>query len=262
MKNLLLLFLVIIIYAPNAYNQTFGDTLSKKEKRFIHPESKYFSFAYGLGFNSISTKDPNNFLTQGLQMRNNSKLPSLIYEHGIGNNFFFEMGYTYLRQGVFYGRQVNTMSFSRYYSFFSNHNIQLGIGYRVINKNNFHFFDLHGGIFMGIPNKKIKNLPIVQIDNYEDYYTTNKYSIFLSVNHISSLSLGTYFGISKEIRLSKDVFFFIKYIQQFGIKPLISGTLELSSSQIDFVDEPVTYKVRGGGAFVIGGLKIQLFKNQ
>lgn len=195
-------------------------------------------------------------------MQNNTYVPTFSYEHGIGNNLFAEIGYSRIGQGIFYERKVDQQSFSGYYSLFSSHNIQLGVGYRVINKKNFNFFNLHGGIFVGIANQKIDNLPREYNRVNLDFITNYEYTITSVVSDFQPLAFGAYLGISKEIRLSKDVRMFIKCVQQFGVIPLLSGTFGLSSSQIDFVDEPATYKVRSGGTLITGGLKIQLFRKK
>jgi len=261
MKKILLLLLIISCTIPKAFTQS--DTiLSKKERRFIHEKSKYISFSNGFGFTSIRVKDPNNFLNQGLQMQNTTFVPNIMYEHGIANSFFAELGYSSIWQGVFYSRIINDIGFSSYSRLYRNHNIQFGGGYRIINKNNFHFFNLHGGVFIGFSNKKITNLPINYGSENVDPVSNYPFTITTKINNFSPISFGTYLGISKELRLSKDVRFFVKYIQQFGFKNTMSGTFELASDQINFVNEPVTFKISGGGAFVTGGLKILLFKKQ
>lgn len=232
----------------------------KIEKRFIHPRSKYLTFSAGWGFTSILVKDPNHFLTEGVLMQNNTYLPQLMYEHGIANNFFGELGYSFIHQGVFYGRKLDVKSFSSYYRFFGNHTIQIGIGYRVITKNNLHFFNIHGGIFAGIANRKINNLPIEYSVDRLDFFTNYKYTTLMRLNDFNSLAFGAYLGISKEIRLSKDVRFFLKGIQLFGMRSILSGTIELSSDEIDFINEPASFEVRSGGFLLTAGLKIQLFK--
>jgi len=261
MKTLLLL-LIISCTIPKAFTQS--DTiLSKKEQRFIHPKSKYLSFSLGLGFTSIVVSDPNNFLTQGIQMQNNVKFPDISYEQGIRSNVFFETGYSYYQQGVFFGRKVNDISFSSYYLSHFNHYLNVGSGYRLISKNNLHFLNIHGGFFIGISKNKINDL----VDGFHvsmiDEVTNLPFSIVSTQTSYSRLSLGAYLGISKEFRLSQDVRLFVKYIQRFGLKTTIGGEFILSSNEIDFINEPATYKVLGGGgAFLSLGLKIQLFKNK
>jgi hypothetical protein len=102
----------------------------------------------------------------------------------------------------------------------------------------------------------------LSINLKRDIITNAKYEVNVNVNNFSPISVGPYLGISKEFRLSKDIRFFAKYIQRFGLKTIMSGDIVLTSEEIDFVDEPATFKVRGGGAFVTFGLKILLFRNR
>ena len=260
------LFLIVLIYitaSSVAYAQEGDDKLSKKEKRYIHPKSKYLSFSFGFGFTSTVVTDPNNFLDQGVLMSNSAYIPNIMYEHGVTSNFFAEIGYSFIRQGISYSRIVeNVGGFSSYSSNYHNHDVQIGTGYRVINQNNLHFINLHAGFFFGFANAKLTDLPFQYGNNRTDIVSGLPYSIGVSINGFKAISFGPYLGVSKELWLSKDVRFFMKYIQRFGLITTMSGDFVLTSNEIEFVEEPATFAVRGGGAFITLGLKISLFNSK
>lgn len=267
MKKILLTVVLFCWCFPTLFSQNEEKVNSTKkekriEKRFIHPKSKYLSVSAGWGFTSTHIQDPSNFLNEGLIMQNNTYLPNIMYEHGIVNNFFCEIGYSYIGQGIAFKRKFDGIGGSSYSEFYSNHDFQLGMGYRVINKSNYHFLNIHAGLFVGFANEKLEDLPMTSAYTRTDHVTNSKYLLTRSITKFHPISFGPYLGVSKELRLSKDVRFFVKYIQRFGLNSIMSGTFELSSDEITFDQDKATFQVRGGGAFITGGLKILLFKNK
>ena len=178
-----------------------------------------------------------------------------MYEHGIKHNIFAEIGYSRTRQGVFF----SSVAGSAYSGLYFANDIHLGVGYRLIAKNNnLNFINFHSGIFLGFANIKESSLQSSFGRNETDPITNKQYSVSATITNFNSVAIGPYVGISKEFRMSKEVRFFAKYIQRFGVSSIMSGTFTLSSDEIDFVEEPATFKVTGGGAFVTFGLKIGL----
>ncbi|MCC5923403.1 MAG: hypothetical protein JJT77_06440 [Crocinitomicaceae bacterium] len=258
MKNLLLIVVLFswcfqILFSQN--NQKANLTIKEKhiDKRYVHPKSKYISISGGWGFTSTVFDAPISYFNKGLYMSNNTYLPNVTYEHGIKNNYFGEIGYSYIGQGI------GGFLYSRFYS---NHDFQIGMGYRFINKSNYQFFNIHTGLFIGLANEKLENLPHISVYTRFDQIKESEYFFTRNVTAFQPISFGPYIGISKEFRLFKDVRFFIKYMQRFGSIPTMSGTFKLSSNEIDFDNDFATFKVRGGGAFITGGLKILLFKKK
>lgn len=265
--------LIISFFVPFIFSQTKEEIKSNKkkqriEKRYIHPQSKYISVSAGWAFSSTHTKDPNNFLQQGLVMGNNNYFPNIMYEHGIKNNFFGEIGYDYTRQGIRMTRNMgDNLSWSSYGRFdpkHSSHNVILGAGYRVVGKNNYHFLNLHGGMFFSFSNrsKQTMNPLLGGYATYDISEPNNElnYQIYSKLNSYSSFTFGPYIGISKEFRIAKDVRLFVKYIHRFGLISNFSGTYSFSDN-LNF-DKEATYNVRGGGGFISGGLKVLLFKKK
>lgn len=230
-------------------------------KRFIHPKSKYLTFSAGFGFTSIATKDPNNFLRQGILMGNNTYVPEIRYEHGIKNSIFAEIGISQIGQGIFKKMRFGDDEVAFYNRLYKSYYTDFGAGYRLKNANNFHFANFHAGIFLSVANANRANIP----NEYGVLVTDNNFNSTLITTNIlkfQPIGFGSYIGISKDFRLSKDVRFFVKYIQRFGLVNTLSGTFGLSSQSTDFDASPASFKVRGGGAFITGGLKILLFKKK
>lgn len=262
MNKSILIFLLFSNSIFVLYGQINDIEPSRNDKRYIHPKSKYLSFSSGWGFTSTIVKDPSNFLDQGIIRGNNSYVPSFTYEQGIKNNFFAEIGYSRIAQGIRYTiSAVGKGRSSSYSSKYQNHDIQIGGGYRVIIKNNFNFFNVHVGVFTGFANRKFSDLQSNYGFNKTDKLTGSKYEINVNINNFKSLAFGPYLGISKELRLSKDVRFFAKYIQRFGLVSIMSGEFLLTSDELIFADEPATFEVTGGGGFITLGLKIGLFND-
>lgn len=241
-------------------------TRLKIEKRFIHPESKYITISGGWAFTSTHTKDPNNFLKSGLVMMNNHIFPNVRYEHSIGQSTFLETSYEFGKIGINMGRNMTEEKswdkYSRFYKDHNNHILQIGCGYRIIGKNKFHFLNLHTGLFLGFSNKTQPDIQsfLNQSATYtvEEYETGLNYQIERNIESYSRYSFGAYLGASHEIRLSDRLRFVIRYTHRFGLNPILSGKYVFSDNLN--LDSAATFDVRGGGAFISGGLKILLSK--
>ena len=95
---------------------------------------------------------------------------------------------------------------------------------------------------------------------YEEHTNLN-YQIQYTLDSYSPISLGAYLGISKEIRLSEEIRFFVKYIHRFGFLPTSKGTYVMKSDDVT-IKHDTSFIVRGGGGFISGGLKFILFNNK
>jgi len=265
-KKIFLIALLFGVFILSVFSQPIDNfeltNKSKKSlKRYIHPKSKYITISGGFGFTATHIDDPNYFLNQGIIMFNTTYVPTLTYEHGVKDNFFVETAYSYIGQGISRKRIVNEVGNGSYEGLYSNHDFQLGLGYRVINANNFNFFNVHGGLFLGFANSKLTGLPIRYGFLENDAVTQHDYYIRINILHFSPISVGPYLGISKEIRLSEEIRFFAKYVYRFGLNSTMKGTMEFESQDLVF-NHDATFNVKGGGAFISGGFKVLLFKNK
>lgn len=265
-------FSVLCSFLLFALSTNAQDIATKKEKRiekrFIHPNSKYVSVSGGFGFSSSYTKDPNNFLESGLNMRNNYYFPNLSYEHGIGRQLFlettYEIGKVSLSMGRTYGEQNSWSETTRFLKNHNLHYLQLGAGYRVTGKNNFHFVNVHGGIFFAVSNRDNSDLAFllsgtanIQVIEEDPFL---QYEIIRSVQSYSRFTFGPYLSVSKEIRIAQEVSLFVKYTQRFGLNSIFEGTYSFSDN-LNLTND-ATFKVTGGGGFLSFGLKVLLNKNK
>ncbi|MFK8045110.1 MAG: hypothetical protein AB8B72_06430 [Crocinitomicaceae bacterium] len=261
MKKTLLILLIFNCFFLSSYAQSEKLLLEKKEKRiqkrFIDPKSRFVALSAGWGLTATIVSDPNNFLTEGVSMMNNTSFPSIMYEHGIKNNFFGEVGYSYTGHGITVKRLVDGIGSSFYVGIYQSHDFHLGVGYRLIGKNNFHFLNVHAGFFTGRLSNQTPNIP----DNIGIGMRDQgiEYQVNIVINRFNEHAFGPYLGLSKEIRIINRIRLFGKYTQRFGINRTIAGDLVLSSDQIDFLNEPANFKVRGGGAFLTLGIKFLIF---
>ncbi|MCC5924798.1 MAG: hypothetical protein JJT77_13525 [Crocinitomicaceae bacterium] len=256
--------IVIVLYSFDCLSQSNEKETQKVDKRYVHPKSKFISVSAGIAFTSTHTMDPNNFIKSGFVMMNNHYFPNINYEHGLGNNLFFETGYEFGRIGINLGRQMTEEdSWDEYTRFVIDHNkhlLHVGMGYRLIGKNNFHFLNFHAGVFSGFSNNKNSELDAMLESpatfTIEEAPTGLDYQIERIINDYSRFLIGSYIGVSHELRLSKEVRLVFRYNHRFGFNSLLSGTYVFSEN-LNF-SENATFNVRGGGAFISAGLKILL----
>lgn len=266
MKKLTFLSLYLVAFAfTYGQNGEFEEKkIEKIQKRQIDPNSKFLHISGGFAFTSTYTKDPNKFLKTGAVMQNNHYIPNLFYEHSLSEKHFLELGYEFGKIGINLGRQMNkTAYWGKYSSFLLNHTFLFGTGYRLIGKNKFHYLNFHAGLFFGISNKT-KSEFIDHFNNPRIHYITEvptnlNYQIQQNLEKYSRISFGPYIGISHDFRLSTDVHLFIKYVHRFGLNPILSGSYIFSENLN--LDKNASFQVKGGGAYLTGGLKIRLFKN-
>ena len=234
---------------------------SKLQLRYIHPKSKYIAVSRGWGYTSTYINDANSFFNQGYARGNNTNVTSIVYEHGLRDNFFIEAGYANFEMGIMIERIIDDIGWSSYKGLYRNYELQLGAGYRIVARRNYHILNLHSGIFVGVAGNKIGEFNDSGTYTDFDYITGSVFSYRLVNNYSNPISFGPYLGVSKEIRLSRDVRFFVKYIQRFGLLTNLSGDIELNSPTLS-LDKKASYAMRSGGNFITAGLKILLFKNK
>lgn len=264
MKKELTLIILIIIQASITFAQSVNEKQELKkrkliEKRYIHPSSRYLSFSGGWGFISNFIDDSNNILRSSYFPEHGSFLPAITYEHGIKNNYFVEISYSYIENGTTFKTEFNNISSSSYVPHYNNHDIQLGIGYRVITKNNYNLINLHTGLFLGIADADFNNLPKLVHNTSLELGDNNQILVRANATSFSRTTLGPYLGLSKEIRITSKFRFLIKYTHRFGLVNQMQGEVKLSSPTNTY-NEPTTFRLNGSGAFITLGVKFMVFE--
>lgn len=253
------LILCAFLFPLSLYGQDSAQIIKdelKKEKRFVHPHSKFITVSGGLGFTSTLIKSNSDFVSNGMLLMNNTYLPSIMYEHGLKNGFFMEFGYDYVGNGVSYRTIIRDSKNMSYTSITHMHNLVIGGLYRIKLKNNFNLLNIHSGLVLGVSNKTKLQTPFsnksLYFDSSDNYYN----SVTQNIEYFNPFSIGIYFGISKDIRLSEEVFIFIRCTGRTGFNTQFSGTFVTDTDK----NEVSTFKVRGDNLLVTLGLKILLNK--
>lgn len=264
MKSSTIIFVILCFMFRLSFSQsnhlTKNTAQSKAEKRYVHPKAKYISISSGWGFSSVNLKGANNFLQQGVSMRRSSFIPELRYEHGIKNNIFAEIGYLSFVHGFTLSRIVNEMMNTSYERLYRNNEFNFGLGYRLFGKNNYHILNFHSGLFFGFTNRELSAIPDYFSRSMHDMETNEIFNINISVLNKNQFSFGPYVGISKELRLSRDVRLFLKYTHRFGLIKSFNATFDLSSETISVPQEQGTIKMNSGGSVITAGIKIEILR--
>jgi hypothetical protein len=265
---MLKILLLIFLFAPLTFWGQEADTTQalpqdKKYRRFIHPKTCYFVASAGSAFLSTLIDDRTNLFKNGNTQNGSSGLFSIAYEHGIKNNYFLEFGYLNYETGInLISASYESGNYWGHYQGLTRfHQFNLGTGYRIIDHRNRHWASIHAGLLVGF-----------QSSIREDQFDSPNYSVvddfsgettgFLFSNTATSqFSLGSFIGVSKDIRLSEDVRLFVKYMQQVGFRSIFSGEIFSSSNGSPIVSD-TAYRTRNSGGMLLAGLRIQMFKKR
>ncbi len=262
------LLIKIFLIAPlvalgQEYDSTMSLSQKKMLKRFIHPKTRYFVASAGSAHLSTVIDDRTNTFKNGNNQIGSSSVFSVAYEHGIKNNYFLEFAYLNFETGIklisagfesgnYWGNYAGLTRF---------HQLNLGSGYRIIDHKNRHWASIHAGLLFGFQNS-------IEEDQFENgtYTHTDDVSgnitrFLFSNTTTNQLSLGSYIGVSKDIRLSEDVRLFVKYMQQLGFRSVFSGEVFSSFNGSPIVSD-TAYKTRNSGGMLLAGLRIQMFKKR
>lgn len=232
----------------------------KKQKRYIHPESMYVSLTGGIGYVKSYADDPNGFISDSY---GESLSTRLIIEKGIKKNFFVEAGYQLLEYNgsMQFRNPSGTSSRNDYFT----HQLNIGAGYRVIGKRkNYHFFNLHTGLSIGlIPEKKGAT---IEGGNASMSMGTNLYNYTLSYSYqteiLSSILFAPYIGISKDFRLTKNMFISLVYRYQHGLNKLSKRSIIYQNSEEYTTPQSATNYMNGTEHTIQVGLKFKIGKEE
>lgn len=140
------------------------------------------------------------------------------YQFTLPKNFFVESGFQYLKYWTNFRTNKWIADYYDNRSGFSTLSFSLGSGYRFIGENNLRFFDVHAGFTLGITDNKVG---AVQSHSGSFPYQDGNGNIDV-VDYAwqyrikSRFSLGFYLGVSKDIRITKNLYATARYHYQFG----------------------------------------------
>lgn len=251
------------IFIFSFLNLAFSQTDSLRTT--IHPKAQYFKASLGWNFSNTFINDPNKFLSSGNKLMSNTYFWSIGYEKGIYNNLFLDLGLQNNRHLISYGRELGNQKYYSSFEFNRSLDLNFGLGYRLFTRKKRHILNFALGGFSGRTSKNLnkgivfQTFEVVSIkdDPYEGLY----YNISFDNEKSSNFLLGLYVGTTLELRLSKDVRFFMNLQRRFGFAPLSKGEIILISNEIPFT-QVAQYNHRGGSGLISFGLKIQVFRNK
>jgi hypothetical protein len=197
-----------------------------------HPKAKHVVgiFATNNQF-PIRLQDPSLMLVQnaslGLRRTRIFGAICLSYNLNLKNsNFFLEGGLTYVT--VFHGYTTNNwLSWnggrnSSYMNAYGILSTNLGAGYRIVTNTNKRLFDIQSGLSIGFTdNKKGAGNQDFDSFTYTDF-NNNSGLIAISSDYkiVNRTFVGIYFGISKEIRVTDNLYLSATYLNQFGFSAI------------------------------------------
>lgn len=207
-------------------------------------------------------KDPSAFLqqnfTRGIDRYTVLDAVYLNYQYSLKHQFFSEFGFKYLK--YFDGYRANpwliqsgTTGFTQ--SVFSTLSFDFGFGYRIIVNNNLRLLDLHVGFTLAFTDSKVGS---GRTEYYSGTYTdgmgnvgTNE--IFYQYSITNRFSSGLYIGISKDVRLTENLYLTARYNNHFGRNSIISEhVFNYSLSTVGIVNEVKGNLTAKGQMYAVG----------
>lgn len=253
-------FLYSFSNSINANNFFFRSDSNKINKRYIHPRSKFLGIKVGFGFTSTIMNDNNNYLNNGYVSGNNTYVYGLAYSHGLKRNISLELAFNSMKMGFIISPNHDKLA-TYYREMYRSTDFQVGGIYRLTTQKQLNIINFHGGLTLGFLRQPRNSISSYQNGDLIGTYTFNQEQQIITriyLNDFNKFNLGFYIGLSKEIRLSKDVRFFASYQQRFGFNRLIDGLVSFEENN-DILPIEGRILVKGGGAFVTFGFRILLF---
>ncbi|MGM0477813.1 MAG: hypothetical protein ACQERC_01225 [Bacteroidota bacterium] len=204
----------------------FNIKMDLSHKRLIKPGTHIISAFASSNQYPLIIKDPSILLyseiTRGFTFKkpyfNTVDALYVNYQYTLPKNFFLEGAFKYLKYWTYFETNDWIIDFYDHLSGFSTLSFSLGGGFRFVGQNNLRFFDLHAGLSFGITDNPIGNGQY--LSNSVTYQDGNGNQGTLNYSwqyqFISRYSLGFYLGLSKDIRVTKNLYVTARYHYQFG----------------------------------------------
>jgi|SRR5690554_43114 len=236
-KNTNLLALVFALFSFCAFTQknssTENDASQSKiqeraERRLIKPGTHILSLLPSNNQYPLIIHDPSVLLkretTRGFNKHLTFAIDALYlnYEYALPKNFFVESGFKYLKHWTYLETNDWIIKYGGFRkdfrSTFSTLSFNFGGGYRFVGENNLRFFDVHAGFSLGITDNPVGNGGSFSASKpYEDSNGDQGIMSYSWIYRISSrYYYGFYLGLSKDIRVTKNLYVTARYHYQFG----------------------------------------------
>ena len=246
---------------------SMDNTQKRADKRYVKPGTHILGFSVSNNQHPLILHDPSVLLKAEHSEPINKYLIFLIngwslnYQYSFPENFFVEGNLKYMRHGTpiklndWVVKYAGLRNF--YESNFSTISLDIGGGYRFVGKNNLRFFDVHAGFSIGMTDN-----PVGNGGGYSEaapYVDGNGNKDILSIGYIYRISsrmyYGFYLGISKDIRITENLYLTARYHYQFGKKSTITEHLISYDIPSLGIKETVRGSITGKGEMLSLGLK-------
>ncbi|MFD1553640.1 hypothetical protein DNU06_17145 [Putridiphycobacter roseus] len=180
------------------------------------------------------------------------------YEYTLNHNIFVEAGFKYLNYYTSYGtndwliqsghRGTSTSAYSTY-------SFDFGGGYRVVMKNNLRLFDVHIGFSTAFTDNKVGTGEESYLNEpYQDGMgNIGTLEIYSNYTITKRFNLGFYIGLSKDIRVTDNLYLTARYNNSFGQNNTFSEhTFAYSLSTYGIVNEVKGNLTTKGQMYAIG----------
>ncbi|RFC55670.1 hypothetical protein [Brumimicrobium aurantiacum] len=271
----LLFVLCSILYDLSGVHAQIKTTISEKvtnyfstdkiqertNKRYIEPGTHILTLALSNNRYPLIIKDPSALLDSEIITEFSNPARKLAdalyinYQYSLPKNFFVEAGFKYLKHWTYFKTNDWAISMETDISSFSTLSFSLGSGYRFVGENNLRFFDVHAGVTLGITDNPVGNGgSFSRSFEYTDYNgNTGMFSYNLQYQITSRYSLGFYLGLSKDIRVTKNLYLTARYHYQFGENSELTGhTISYSLPTLGLYDTVKASNTAKGQMLALG----------
>lgn len=270
-KNYILVLIYIVFNTFIGLTQEKNSTKNKFsfdnwfEKSSIQPKKHILSILVSNNQYPLILQGPSTFLeqnlTQGFRIGNRPLIDAvyLNYQYSLKHHFFVETGFKYIKHYIGYKANrwfVNSAgTLKEIHSTYSTLSFDIGTGYRIIVNNNLRLFDVHTGVSLGFTDNKIgagSNLSSssTYIDAMGNVGTVELFAQQIITNRFN---LGFYLGLSKDIRVTDNLYLTARYNNHFGKKSVISeSTIYYSLSTVGIVNVVKANTTAKGKMYAVG----------
>lgn len=271
MKNKrLIAFLMILLVNNNwAVAQEIDGTKIKNylnnwlTNSTIAPNKHIFSLLPSSNKYPLILQTPSAFLQQNHTRKDYNLLQRvdalyINYEYTLKNNFFVDCGFKYLKYWTGYTGNLGLMSagyISESLSVYSTYSFDVGTGYKIIVNDNIKLLNVHTGFSLGITNNKIGNYGgNYSISSYLDGMgNPGEFAITSSYAIKNRTNLGFYLGLSKDFRVTENLYLSARFHNHFGEKSIISEhKINYSLSTYGIVEEVRANLTAKGKMYAVG----------
>lgn len=231
MKTKVALSLFLVLILPSYFiSQEQSEPINIAERNILG-QRKTYSKTHIIGFLASNNQYPlilqhssallNPYFTRGFDTFTFLDALYLNYQYNTKTNVFLEIGFKYLK--YYFGYETNdwliqsgtNKSFQSLYSTLS---LDLGAGYSLNSRRNKNLVNLHTGLNIGFTDNSVGSGGVYSDEStYIDAMgNEGVFSIQSSYFITNRTRIAIYLGFSKDIKITENLFFTIRYNRTFG----------------------------------------------